>query len=90
MIRNWRYDDGAPVYSTVLKKHIGEERRPAWHCTIPSRDIDATEIQRWLEENLVEDEQFEITFRFNSGDPAMFVEIYDKDAAAMFYLAWGP
>lgn len=90
MIRDWRYDDGSPVWSPLLEKHLGEPRKPAWRCTIYRRDIHAESMQTWLEDNLIEDEQFEMTFRFNSGDPAMFVEIYDKDAAAMFYLAWGP
>lgn len=45
-------------------------------------------MQEWLEENLIEGEQFDLTFRFNSGDPAVFAEIYDMDAAALFYLTW--
>ncbi len=89
MIRALTYDDGAPIWSAALGTHLGEPRRPAWRCTIHKRDPDSTDIVRWLEENLIEDEQFEMTFRFNSGDPAMFVEIYDRNAAAMFTLAWG-
>lgn len=88
MIRGWKFDDGSPVWSPLLGQHLGDQRQPAWRFTMFKRDPDSAAMQEWLEENLIEGEQFDLTFRFNSGDPAVFAEIYDMDAAALFYLTW--
>jgi len=87
MIRFWRYDDGSPIWSDKINDFIGEACRPAWRCMIYAREFDAECMQEWLESNLTED-QYETTVRFNSGDPAIFVNLYDTESAALFYLTW--
>lgn len=85
MIRGWKYDDGEPIWSDTIGDYIGEPSQPRWHCVVPKRN--STEIEIWLNSNL-DERAFDYTFRYNSGDPAMFLDIYDKDAAALFYMTW--
>lgn len=48
---------------------------------------DTKAIELWLISNL-DDDDFDTAYRYNSGDPALFVDIYDRDAATLFRLAW--
>ena len=87
MIRNWKYHDGKPIWSPTLNDYIGAPSPPYWHCMIYKRESHANEIERWLESNL-DNVLFDANVRFNSGDPALFINIYDTDAAALFYMTW--
>jgi len=67
-----------------------EARDPSWNCIIYARhctnkELDA--LQAWFDENIKEPSYCE--FRLNSGDPAFYIGIYDKDDAALFKLTWG-
>lgn len=83
-ISGWRYDDGKPVYSATIKQHIGEAMPPSWRCTFRDGDI-----SEWIEDQgFREDEDYELNFRFNSGDPRYFLAIYNEELAAAFALRW--
>ena len=85
MIRYWKYDDGEPIWSDVLGDYIGEPTKPRWHCMVSKNS--SSEIEAWLHSNINENE-FNSSFRYNSGDPVLFVDIYDRDAATLFYVTW--
>lgn len=85
MIHYWRYDDGEPVWSDVIGDYIGEPSKPRWYCVISKPD--STEIETWLNSNL-DKKAFNSVYRYNSGDPSMFLDIYDRDAAVLFYMTW--
>lgn len=83
-ISGWQYDDGKPVYSDTIKQYIGEKRLPSWRCTF--RD---STISKWIEEqDFQEDRDFELVYRFNSGDPRYFLAIYNEELATAFALRW--
>lgn len=54
---------------------------------LSKNDTAASEIEAWLHSNIDENE-FNAAFRYNSGDPSLFVDIYDRDAATLFYMTW--
>lgn len=87
MIRYWKYDDGSPIWSPILGDYIGKPSKPRWHCMVSGRSLIADEIGRWLESNL-DDDDYDAVHRFNSGDPSLFIDIYDRDAATLFRMAW--
>lgn len=77
-----RYDDGAPHFMTALNEWT-EQRRPSWKCCYYGK----SDLPTWFEENI--QGEYDNDFRFNSGDPAYFITIYNKDDAALFKLTWG-
>ncbi len=85
----YRYDDGAPHFMHVINQWT-ETRDPSWNCIIYARDCTKKEIdnlQQWFDDNIKEPSFCE--FRINSGNPAFFITIYNKDDAALFKLTWG-
>ena len=87
MIRYWKYHDGTPIWSPILEDYIGDPSTPRWHCIVSKGSSIADEIEHWLSSNLDED-AYDAVYRFNSGDPSLFIDIYDRDSATLFYLAW--
>ena len=83
MIEDWRYDDAEPHFIAALDKW-SEPRRPA-HVFIIKKDW--VLIEEWLVGNCTED-QFDSIARFNSGDPFLSVQIFDKELAMQFLLRW--
>ena len=75
-IAYWYYDDGKGY----------KPRKPAWRCMCYTRFKISSSIKQWLENNANDNAEWIV--RFNSGDPALFIEIYDKDLATAFRLAW--
>lgn len=85
----YRYDDGAPHYMSVIDQWT-EAREPSWNCVIYARhctDQEVADLQKWFDANIKEPSYCE--FRLNSGDLAFFISIVDKDDAALFKLTWG-
>lgn len=84
MIKNWHYDDGKPIYSETIKQYLGKEMPPSWRCTFRDGDI-----SEWVEnQGYVEDVDYDLIFRFNSGDPRYFLTIFNEQLAAAFALRW--
>lgn len=80
MIRNWHYDSGEPYYAW------SDPRQPCWRGQIYLKDFDVGKtFQNWLSNNL---KQYDIDFRFNSGDPCYFIKIYDEHEALTFWMTW--
>ena len=90
MIRDWWYDDGEPIWSEVLQQYIDEgiKRRPAWHCKVYSYNTDPKPIIEWLQENYVEEEDYWEEYRLNSGNPALFITLYNEEILTAFKLTW--
>lgn len=79
MIYNWRYETGDWDL---------EFREPsAWRCKVYKDD--GLEVHKWiLEQGYVEEIDFEIDLKWNSGSPAYFISLYNKSLATEFVLRW--
>lgn len=78
MIHNWRYDDG--------KWDARHLTKPSWRCTA---HIKNPSIEDWFESQHVNRyKDYEIDFRFNSGDPCYYISIYKEELATAFLLRW--
>jgi len=89
-ISDWWYDDGEPVWNEVLQCYLGDgvKRRPAWHCKIYSYYADPKPVIEWLEENYVEEQDYFEEYRLNSGNPALFITLYNEEIVTAFKLTW--
>lgn len=79
MITNWRYDAGG----SFLEQQV----RPAWYGVC--RTYSGAELSDWFKhQEAIEDVDYELTFRFNSGSPAYFITVYKEELATAFALRW--
>lgn len=75
-ITNWRHNEGGSYLEQAVRSH--------WHCTF----TDAL-IAGWVnDQGFVEDIDYDLNFRFNSGDPRYFLAIYNEKLATAFALRW--
>jgi hypothetical protein len=86
MICHWSYDDGEPYYMMAIDRW-SEPRRPCWRCHWRMRHVDRDEtFQGWFKAH--PEDSYDLTVRFNGGDPYISIEIYDETVATAFRLTW--
>jgi hypothetical protein len=80
MIHHWRRDEGGSYFEPSVKT--------AWRCIIYARDFNL-DLERWfLDQGAVDEIDYDLDKRYNSGNPAYFISIYREDIAAAFLLRW--
>ena len=77
---------GYPIIEELYTDEV--ESIPLWRGVSYARD-DGDMIQTWFyEQEYDEGRDYECTLRFNSGDPAYFISIYNPSLVTMFTLRW--
>jgi len=80
------YDDGKPQYMSAIDQWT-EPRDPAWRISYRPNSIATVEdVTAWLNENCMGNHDCE--FRFNSGDPMLFISLSDERDVLSFRLRW--
>ena len=81
----------AKIYEQQIFKDSyieNNESVPLWRGVSYARD-DGDMIQTWFYEQEYDEEMdYECTLRFNSGDPAYFISIFDPSLLTLFKLRW--
>lgn len=88
-IRDWHWDQGKSHYMSAIDKW-SEPRRPCWRCrwfTLYQDRAKTDAMRDWFEDNYTED-QYDLTRRFNGGNPYTAIEIYDEAVAIAFKLRY--
>lgn len=76
MISNWKHFEGG--------SYLEQDVRSSWRCTFRDGDV-----AKWFEDQgFIEEVDYDLNFRFNSGDPRYFLVIYNEELAAAFALRW--
>lgn len=87
LVTGWRYDDGEPIYMPAINSYT-DARKPCWCC---SMHVNSTEglhqLHLWFEHSYTTD-QYDLTYRFNSGNPFVQIKVYDKTITTAFSLSW--
>jgi len=90
-IFNWRKEDGwsdVPLVLRRLSPERGErefnEDMVGWFCTVYAEDDD--HFEAWMLEHMKG--EYDITRRFNSGNPMSTVWIKEDEDAMFFRLVW--
>ena len=86
-IAYWRHDDGWHYVPEVIRgdrdpKYEFIEDSVGWHCWVYAD----YEFELWMEENMTG--PFDVSFRFNGGDPMYTVHIVKEEDATLFKLRW--
>lgn len=85
-VHHWRYEDGWRDIPPILVKP-GEatrefsEEHVGWFCWVYA---DEEEFEEWMKKNMLH--SYDLTWRFNSGDPMMTLWIENDEDAALFKL----
>lgn len=90
-VHHWRYDDGWQETPLILKKlnparpdREFNEYLVGWHCWVYAEDDD--KFEAWMKHTMKG--KYDVTRRFNSGDPMSTVWINLDEDATLFKLMW--
>jgi len=86
MIHNWHYDDGKPIYMEAIDCWA-ERRKPCWRCSWLIYE-NKPEIHAWLLENRLDEQDYDLEHKFNSGNPQYYLRIYSETLSVAFRLRW--
>lgn len=89
-VKHWHFNDGLRIIPEIVRR-VGEptteydEELKGWHCWVYVDDAGHKEIKKWLRGCKGE---YELDWRFNSGDPMYTLILRDDSDAAAFKLRW--
>jgi hypothetical protein len=85
-ISGWRFDGGDPTYISAIDSWT-DRRTPTWRCGVRGTQAEVEEVRAWLSEQC--GDQCDHTYRFNSGDPYVEINIRDETNAIAFKMRFG-
>lgn len=89
IVHHWRHEDGWKDIPYILRDSYGKDKEfdkfvVGWHCWVyPENDH---EFEVWMKLNMKG--YYDLTHRFNSGNPMYTVFIKEDADATMFKLRW--
>lgn len=60
---------------------------PHWRCMMYFRECDYEAVQQWFKLNCIG--KYDCVPRYNSGDRALYIMIYNRADMIAFKMAWG-
>ena len=91
LVQYWKYRDGWTITPIILRKFNPDlpemEFDPntvGWFCWVFTDDPD--KFEQWMRDNMTGN--YDITWRFNSGNPMYTVNIQSDSDASLFKLRW--